>query len=229
MSAGNYSFTYVAVDDFKNKAKCNFTVSIADTTPPIFENCISNQTIYVLTNDNASQKVEWEEPFVYDSVDDKNVHVTASLQHGIYEPGDYIVNYTATDKSGNTNSCLINVFVRERKCDELPKPENGLRVCAKNFTNTWCDFRCNFGYGLTENDSVVENVVLFCDNIKKTWSSDNLPECSKIEQPNSVEEVLTISLDSGNLCDEESKSVSTHDARLLSFHLFKLLNQTATH
>lgn len=208
MYAGNYTFTYVAVDDYKNKAKCNFSISIADTTPPVFENCIANQTFYVISKNNTDQMIEWEEPVAFDSVDDKNITMTSSLQHGFLSPGDYLANYTATDKSGNANTCQITISVKERKCDELPKPENGLRVCAKNITHTWCDFRCDFGFGFIGNDSIIENVVLHCENEKRVWS-DNAPECSLIEQPTSVEEILTISLDSENQsCQDIAENVS---------------------
>lgn len=208
MYSGNYTFTYVAVDEFKNKAKCNFTIFIADTTPPVFENCIANQTFYILSSNATDQIVEWEEPHAFDNVDDKNITFTSSLQPGNFGPGEYTVNYTAIDTSGNAISCLVTVTVKEKKCGELEKPENGLRVCAKNETNTWCDFRCNFGYGITENDSIIENVVLHCDNEKRVWNNI-VPECSRIEQPNSVEEVLTISLASEDmLCEEAEQNVS---------------------
>ena len=208
MYAGNYTFTYVAVDDFKNKAKCNFTLLIGDNKPPTFENCITNQTFYVPSKNNTDQKVEWEEPFAFDNVDDKNVTILASLAHGFFNPGEYVANYTAVDKAGNANSCIINITVKEKKCDELGKPENGQRICAKNDTMTWCDFRCNFGFGFAENDSVVENVVLSCNNEKRFWSSEVIPECSVVEQPNSVEEILTISLHSEELlCEDMAQNV----------------------
>lgn len=209
MYAGNYTFTYVAVDDFKNKAKCNFSISIADNTPPIFENCVTNQTFYILTKNNSGQMIEWEEPHAYDSVDDKNITLTISLEPGILSVGKYHTNYTAVDKSGNANSCLMTIIVKEKKCDELERPENGLRVCAKNETHTWCDFRCNFGFGMYDNETVIENIVLTCDNDKRIWSSENVPECTPVEQPNSVEEVLTISLHSENLqCEDVAQNVS---------------------
>lgn len=152
--------------------------------------------------------IEWEEPSAFDNVDDKNITVVSNLRPGYFDPGEYSVNYTASDKSGNTNSCLITLTVKEKKCDDFDKPENGLRVCARNETNTWCDFRCNFGFGITENDSIIENVVLHCDNEKRIWSND-VPECSKIDQPNTVEEVLTISLGADDmLCEEVEQNVS---------------------
>lgn len=207
MYAGNYTFTYVAIDDVKNKAKCNFTIRIADKTPPTFENCIENQTFYVISKNE--EKVEWEEPFVHDNVDDKNITILKTLNHGPLSLGVHLVNYTAIDQSGNQNSCLINITVKEKKCDEHDKPENGQRLCAKNETMTWCDFRCNFNYGMVENDTVIENLLLTCDNDMRIWSQDVIPECTAIEQPISVEEVITISLNSENLiCEDYTKNVS---------------------
>jgi len=207
MYAGNYTFTYVAVDEFKNKAKCNFTISIADNMPPVFENCVGDQLFHVSSKNNTSQMIEWEEPFAHDNVDDKNVTLVKSHQHGILNVGVYLVNYTATDKAGNSAECHINVTVKEQKCDDLPKPENGQRICAKNETMTWCDFRCNFGFGFSDNES--ENIVLYCNNDNRTWSQEKLPECTIEEQPNSVEEVLTISINSEELlCEDFIKNVS---------------------
>lgn len=209
MYAGNYTFTYVAVDESKNKAKCNFTISIADKTPPGFENCITNQTFFVPSKNNTDQIIEWLEPFAYDLVDDRNITILNSLQPGLLNPGEYLANYTAVDMSGNTNSCLISVIVKEKKCDELEKPDNGQRICAKNDTTSWCDFRCNFGFSFTDNESLIENVVLHCDNEKRIWSSESIPECSEVVEPNSVKEVLTISLHSENLiCEEIAQNVS---------------------
>lgn len=207
MYAGNYSFSYIAVDESKNKAKCNFTIFIIDKTPPVFDNCIKNQTVYVLAKNNSEQMIEWEEPHAYDNVDDKNVTVTSSLQPGFLAAGSYDVIYKAVDKAGNVNHCHINLTVQERKCDEPPAPENGYRVCAKNLTHTWCDFRCDFGFGFIDDS---DNIVLQCDHTNKIWSNESSPDCLLVEQPNSVAEVLTISLNSNELsCDEMSKNVSS--------------------
>jgi hypothetical protein len=141
--------------------------------------------------------------------------------------GEHLVNYTAIDQSGNTNSCLIYIQVKEKKCDELEKPENGQRICAKNDTMTWCDFRCNFGYGLMDNETVIENLILTCDLDNRIWSRETIPECMKIEQPNSVQEVLTISLNSENLlCEDYAKNVSrlsSHNNHLYP-HLSSLIS-----
>lgn len=225
MYKGNYTFTYVAIDEVKNKAKCNFTITIVDLTPPSFENCIENQTFYI--NKGKNETVEWEEPFAFDYVDDKNLTVQKNMTHGPLEIGEYSINYTAIDQSGNLNSCLIKLSVKERKCDEPEKPENGQRICAKNDTMTFCDYSCNFGFGIIENDAMLESVMMECDNDKRIWSRENIPECSAIEQPKSVEEILTISFNSESLlCEDFVKKVRSYFLkRTLKSSLKSLLKQ----
>lgn len=221
MYTGNYTFTYVAIDEVKNKAKCNFTISIIDLIPPMFENCIDNQTFYITSGKNVT--VEWEEPFAYDNVDDKNVTIYKNLTHGPLEVGDYFINYTAIDQSNNMNSCFIQIHVKEKKCDEPEKPENVERICAKNETMTWCDYRCSFGFGIIENETVVDGVMMMCNNDEKIWSHESPPECTAIEQPSSVEEVLTISLNSESLlCEDFNEKVITSCLVNLKKNYFRL-------
>lgn len=207
MNAGEYRFTYVAVDDHKNKAKCNFTITIVDTTAPVFENCNENQTVFITS---GSRHVEWDEPIAYDNVDDKDIKLTKN-HFGEFTAGKYRVRYTATDQSGNENYCTIELIVKEKKCEELEKPENGQRVCFKNETHEWCDFRCDFGYGMYQSDIMLENLVAYCDKTAAIWTIDSTPECSMIEQPNFVEEIMTISFDADHMaCDDLEKNVSAY-------------------
>ena len=225
MYAGNYTFTYVAVDESKNKAKCNFTISIADTAPPEFDSCVIKQLFYVSSKNNSNQIIEWLEPFAYDLVDERNLTIIKSLQHGFLDVGEYLANYTAVDMSGNFNSCLINITIKEKTCDEFDKPDNGQRICAKNETKTWCDFRCNFGFSLADNESLVENVVLYCDNDERVWSSESVPECLEVVAPNSVKEVLTISIHSNNMiCEEVNQNVDNIIVLLkLFYYILRLI------
>jgi hypothetical protein len=86
-------------------------------------------------------------------------------------------------------------------------------LCALNKTHTWCDIRCNLGYGLIDSESrILDNIVVYCDNENRTWNFEEIPECSMIEQPNSVEEIITITLDSeymhcGDFDDERQAEV----------------------
>ncbi len=109
---GYHTFQYIAVDDFKNKARCNFTIEIVDKIPPVIENCITDQLIYIKSKTNKDTLVEWEEPISWDNVDDKNVTVTKNLEFGYLAEGIYDVNYTVLDSSGNQNECHINLTVK---------------------------------------------------------------------------------------------------------------------
>lgn len=209
MHLGNYLFTYVAIDDSKNKAKCNFSISIVDNTPPMFENCISKQTFYISSKNKTDQTIEWMEPFAYDSVDDRNIKLISSPHHGLYDVGVHVVNYTAVDRSNNTNTCSIEIIVKEKICENLQKPENGQHVCAKNETTLWCDFRCNFGFSFAVNETLIENMIVYCDIEKGTWSSGAVPECLEVIAPSSAKEVMTISfLSEDLLCEEIAENVS---------------------
>ena len=109
---GNYTFTYVAVDDFKNKARCNFSISVIDKTPPAIENCLAQQTFYVPKIFNNTELIEWEEPLAFDNANDENVTTFKSMNFSQLDVGSYQINYTFGDMSGNYNNCLIEVIVK---------------------------------------------------------------------------------------------------------------------
>lgn len=104
---GDHVFTYVTVDAFKNKARCNFTISVLDVTPPVLDNCIDPEVIKIRSNNTL---VEWDEPIVYDNSNEP-INVTQSLKPGNISTGVHVVNYTAVDMSNNVNFCILNVTV----------------------------------------------------------------------------------------------------------------------
>lgn len=109
---GNHTFSYVAVDDFKNKAKCNFTISVIDKTPPIIENCVTEQIVFISSIVNSDVFVQWDEPSGYDNVDDRNITVKKDLEFGFLNEGHYQITYKLKDKSGNANKCLVHLEVK---------------------------------------------------------------------------------------------------------------------
>lgn len=102
----------MAVDDFKNKARCNFSISVIDNVPPTIENCLAQQTFYVPKILNNTELIEWEEPLAFDNANDENVTTFKSMNFSQLDVGSYQVNYTFGDMSGNFNSCLIEVIVK---------------------------------------------------------------------------------------------------------------------
>jgi HYR domain len=178
--AGNHTFTYVAVDAFKNKAKCNVTIFVIDVTPPVIENCMDPTTFYTVGgNANNETLIEWDEPKFYDN-SEENITVYRNLSFGYLKPGEYKVRYNASDIAGNWNVCIINVTVKETHCDNLPSPAEGQTVCAKNTTHTWCEITCKSGFSLYDDadDVHFETLTLYCLNLKPSWKYDVIPDCT---------------------------------------------------
>ncbi|XP_062536901.1 sushi, von Willebrand factor type A, EGF and pentraxin domain-containing protein 1-like [Armigeres subalbatus] len=215
---GTHLFTYVAVDSFKNKAKCNFTVTVIDQTAPVIENCNDPSPFYISSQENNNETlISWDEPIIFDNSED-NVTVTRSMDFGYFNVGYYQVIYRAEDTSGNAAECLLNITVKEYKCENLPSPPNGQTVCAKNSSHTWCEVSCFFDH--TFHDREDNSAILFCDNRNPKWLNDTIPECTAIEKPTAVEEVITISLgtDTDELCgdgdaQDELEDVFTNSMR----------------
>lgn len=109
---GSHNFTYVAVDVFKNKAKCNFTVTVIDKTPPVLENCF-DQEFYVKNSQVKDKEnfIEWEDPIIFD-YSNGNLTVNKSLEFGYLSFGVHSVDYKVTDEAGNTNQCSLNITVK---------------------------------------------------------------------------------------------------------------------
>lgn len=204
LAKGAHNFSYIAVDNFNNEASCTFTVTVVDTTPPVWENCVDPEVFKVRPERSY---VEWVEPVVYDN-SNESIVVTSSLKAGDLFPGVYLVNYTAIDSSNNSRSCVLNVTVEESKCHILESPKNGISVCASNATTVWCSLNCQPGFevymdGLAENNQ--EMVTMDCQHDNPSWRYDPWPDCVPTEQPDTVE-VLHIDLDVDDaLCSNSSE------------------------
>lgn len=209
LTLGDHTFTYVAVDAFKNKAKCNFTVTVVDTTPPVMDNCIDPLEIKIPLLpfvDRNLTFVDWDAPIIYDN-SNTELNVTQSVQPGFLGVGRHQVVYNASDSSGNHNSCVMNVTVKPLQCNSLPSPLNGQSLCAKNLTHTWCDVTCDVGYAIFDElaDNHLENFKLYCVNEFAKWQYDMLPDCTQLELPESIEQVFSITLDSETpICSDDS-------------------------
>lgn len=200
LTMGDHTFYYVAIDSFKNKAKCNFTITVLDITPPIIENCINPPDIYIPTTATASPNhtfVDWDPPIIYDN-SNTEVNVTQSLLAGHLGIGVHSVTYHAVDLAGNENKCVMNVTVLPLQCDQLPSPVNGQSLCARNATHTWCEITCEFGHTMYSNETADEHtdtVKLFCDHDVAKWPIETVVDCTKIELPDSIEHVFSITLE----------------------------------
>lgn len=212
LTYGNHTFLYVAQDASKNIANCSFTITVNDVTPPTIENCV-NPTPYIIpTSPNASKNdtfIDWDPPLIFDN-SNAEVNVTQSLQAGQIGIGKYQVIYSAIDLAGNQNECILNITVNAAECKKLPEIQNGQTVCAKNATHTWCELNCDNGYTTTNenSDEHFDSLVIHCEHSFAKWSHNPIPECSKFEIPEFIEQVISIDLNvNTNICNGTNETL----------------------
>lgn len=198
LTLGSHTFSYIAVDAFRNKAKCNFNIIVLDITPPNIDNCISPPEMFVPSAphsmDDNRTFVDWDVPIIYDN-SNLDVNYTQSIYPGHIGIGTHAVTYVAMDSSGNLNTCTLNVTVKPMICQTPVSPANGKSLCARNETHTWCDFICDLGYTIYDgDDEQSDHIRLVCDNGNPQWAHDPLPDCTKVELPDSIEQVFSITL-----------------------------------
>jgi large repetitive protein len=100
---------YTAQDASGNAATCTFKVIVKDTLEPLFNNCITSQII-VHTNSCETQ-VTWIPPTATDNCE---IVYQSNYQSGdLFPVGTTVVNYTATDLSGNHSTCAFEVVVQD--------------------------------------------------------------------------------------------------------------------
>lgn len=219
LTLGSHTFSYIAVDSFRNKAKCNFNVTVLDITPPNIDNCMDPPDIFIPSAANLMDNrtfVDWDAPIIYDN-SNIDVNVTQSIQPGHIGIGQHYVNYVAEDSSGNQNTCTLNISVKAMQCNTLASPGNGQALCAKNETHTWCDVVCDLGFTIHDgSDEPTDQMRLFCENENPQWARDPLPDCTKIELPDSIEQVFSITLDDDALCKNGSELSSSMMQNLLT-------------
>lgn len=194
LTLGDHPFFYVAFDAFQNKAMCEFIVTVLDVVPPTIENCIDPLEMYVPLHVNALDNrsfIDWDPPMIFDNSEEE-VIVIQSIVPGFLGIGIHTASYTATDSSGNQNTCSINITVKAIECDIPAAPLNGDIVCAQNVSHTWCDVACNNGYTIYNND--LDLLRLVCEHNNPFWQYSPIPDCTQIEQPESIEQIVEISL-----------------------------------
>ena len=129
--------TYTATDNLGNTATCTFTVTVADSTKPVLTNCPTLPILVVLSVDSCTVTLNWTPPAVADNCGAGLVTLTSNLNPGIFPTGDTTVVYTATDASGNSNTCFFTISVKDvippsfgLNCPTTPFVENNGSPCG---------------------------------------------------------------------------------------------------
>lgn len=95
-----------AEDGSGNVSTCSFTITVEDDAAPVIS-CIADIT--VSANASCEAVVTWSDP---SATDNCSAIVSSDIVSGsTFELGSTPVEFTATDPSGNTSTCTINVIV----------------------------------------------------------------------------------------------------------------------
>jgi hypothetical protein len=81
-----------------------------DLEPPVVDLCESPPEFITST---AEVTVDWDEPLFHDNSREELL-ITQSHTFGRFPFGTTLVTYTATDSSGNTASCSINITLQSK-------------------------------------------------------------------------------------------------------------------
>lgn len=106
----DYTILVNVQDDAGNEAVYSVNVTLIDTIQPVFVNC---QTDIIQGNCQGST-VLFDEPKVSDNCLVSSLTQTSGLSSGSEFPlGTTLIEWTATDISGNTSKCSFNVIIKE--------------------------------------------------------------------------------------------------------------------
>ncbi|TAK94045.1 MAG: HYR domain-containing protein [Verrucomicrobia bacterium] len=109
-SLGTNTILCTATDDSGNTNLCTFTVTILDRTPPIIA-CPANMIVAEAPRDSGGAAVTFPNPLTTDICDSSLSLVASPPSGSIFPVGTNTVTWTATDDSGNSNSCTFQIRV----------------------------------------------------------------------------------------------------------------------
>ena len=119
--------TVTAYDTALNTNTCTFTVTVQDTIAPVID-CPTNRTV-ACSGTNGAQVT-----FTLSATDvvDASPTVTASPASGSYfSLGTNTVTVTASDASGNTNTCTFQIVVQDHTAAGLTIDQAGSDVIIR--------------------------------------------------------------------------------------------------
>jgi gliding motility-associated-like protein len=107
---GVHTITYEATDAAGNKETCSFTVTVVDTTRPVFANCPADVNVFTRTT-SCDAVVNWAPPTVTDNCDAAPVITSTHNPGATFALGAHVITYEATDAGGNKETCSFTITV----------------------------------------------------------------------------------------------------------------------
>lgn len=117
---------------------CSFDITVADVTPPALANCPDPVTVLTSSNTSSacSAEVILDAPTAIDACDGTVTVTSDGPADNIFDVGETIVTYTATDMADNSATCSVTVTVVD---DENPI----VTSCTQNITLPAEDDNCS--------------------------------------------------------------------------------------
>ncbi|XP_072848120.2 sushi, von Willebrand factor type A, EGF and pentraxin domain-containing protein 1 isoform X1 [Pogona vitticeps] len=171
---GEVEITYTAVDKSENQASCTFSIKVVDNEPPVIDKCRSPPPVQV---SEKEYRVTWDEPQFSDN-SGASLSIAKSHSPGdLFPKGETVVQYTATDSSGNNRTCELHIVIRGSPCEIPFTPMNGDFKCVKDEKGVNCTLHCTDGYDFTAGSN--ENYYCaYADGIWNPPYSTEWPDCS---------------------------------------------------
>ena len=119
---GSTIVTFIAIDDFQNVDTCSFEIFIRESIKPVLFGCPSDTTIKSLQN-ACGNFAFWNLPTATDNCDTM-VTVTSNIKPGFLTVGVHVIIFTATDNSGNTETCSFTITVTETEPPVIKCPSD---------------------------------------------------------------------------------------------------------
>ncbi len=171
---GTDVITSVATDGRGNTSQALCDVLVVDDQPPVIQNC-SNQVVECTANTPAGGAINFELPTAFDNC--PNVMTSCVPTNGSVLPlGTNLVVFTASDCSGNTNSCTFDVIVVDTNAPTITCPVNVTLSCGQStnasFTGTaTATDTCDPNPSVTFSDSAGAVNCTGLAAINRTWTA----------------------------------------------------------
>ncbi len=96
-----------------NVTTVNQNVTVTDNESPVISNCPSNPSVVYATGSNCQARVTWTAPSAFDVCSGLKTFSTNKQSGSLFNIGNTVVTYTATDWAGNVSTCSFTVTVAD--------------------------------------------------------------------------------------------------------------------
>ena len=133
---GTTTVVWTAIDAAGNTSTCSIDITVRDVEAPVFLNCPTNFTFNIGTDSNCVGGTAWPVPVAQDNCSVSVVQTAGPTNGTNLTVGNHLIQYTATDASGNTAICGFTMTVTNSTLPSINCPGN-LVVNSNPNVCTW--------------------------------------------------------------------------------------------